>query len=152
MCDSREGLHETLPNNRNAKDERFPSLPLTGRISQVCKLVVGACRHKLKVQEDTFTPLSPSLRLNERPKPVRPMLEDTSKVQEAMDCLGDVEGRDAKLSANRIIRQWSFSQVEARADNAPEGGHICRVDGSARADSVFLPCSCAMQGARCDAG
>ena len=49
------------------------------------------------VQEDTFTPLSPSLRLKERPKPVRPMLENTSKVQEAMDCLSDVKGRNGKL-------------------------------------------------------
>ena len=55
------------------------------------------------------------------------MLENTSKVQEAMDCLGDAEGRDAKLSANRVIRQWSFPQVKARADNTPEGSHICRV-------------------------
>ena len=64
--------------------------------------------HELKVQEDTFTSLSPGLRLNERPKPVRAMLENTSKVQEAMDCLSDVEGRNAKLLANRIIRQWRF--------------------------------------------
>ena len=55
------------------------------------------CCHELKVQKDTFTPLFASLRLNERPEPMRPMLENTRKVQETLNCLGDVQDRDAKL-------------------------------------------------------
>ena len=95
--------------SREATDERLPSLPVSARISEVCKLVMEDCGHELKVQKDTLTPLSPSLRLNERPKTIRPMLENPSKVTETMNCLGDVQSRDAKLSANRVIRPWSFT-------------------------------------------